>query len=146
MSEPDPIYNGRPIKSENEESPKQSDKIEKIKAAVAAMTNNPQSVRSNEERSAELMHETLTVEIEKLRQELQDIKWNRWMRIIIGAVVMGFEVVYIFMVLDVLRHNTTLDSVHQLSDGVLIALLTTTTANMLALLAFIIKYLFPQRR
>ena len=112
-----------------------SSPIETVKNLI---NNSSDNFKDEEQRAAKLTND-------KLQQELNDIKVNRYIRGGMIVAILWFEIWYIKRVLNIVDNDAILFG-YQLSDSVMIALLTTTTANMLALLAFIIKYLFPQRK
>lgn len=69
------------------------------------------------------------------------LKWVYGVSIII--VLSAWEVFVIYYSIQQL--NPCNKCVHKISDAVFIALLTTATANILALPAIILKYLFPKK-
>ena len=79
-------------------------------------------------------------QIEKLREEVESLKQDREQRKIFGYIIFGFMCVYMAAAL-VLVFLSGFHSV-ELSDGVLITLLTTTLANVIGIFNFVAKYLF----
>lgn len=79
-------------------------------------------------------------------EKLANLKWTRWLRIGFSIVVFLAVCLYMKIVLDIVYRCGNLFNGFYLNTTVLVTLLTTTTANILAILGFIIKFLFPQNR
>ena len=141
MSEEDSVY-GKNIKKAPVNEKKQGSIFDRL---VDELEDNIRydDTANEERRSAEFDADKKRIELKTAQAMLRDITINQWFRGGMIVVITVCEIVYVCNVLCIIKNNA--ESYH-LTDAVLIALLTTTTANMLALLAFIIKYLFPQRK
>lgn len=80
------------------------------------------------------------LEIARLQEELTGLKQDREQRKIFSYSLFGFMCVYMAtaLVITILSGSSSL----HLSDTVLVALLTTTLADVIGVFAFVAKYLF----
>lgn len=74
---------------------------------------------------------------------LLDFSRKSEMRVAYANNIFTLVCIYLCVVGVILWKSAVFLNGFQLSDNVLIALLTTTTANVLGLFAFVVKYLFP---
>ena len=93
--------------------------------------------------SASIDSEIKRLERDKLQEELKSIRQNRLSRRVYAfsifiLICVWFSII-ILIVFGVGKEWLTL------SDSVLIALITTTTANVAAFLLIVVKYLFPTK-
>ena len=80
------------------------------------------------------------------KEKLADLKWTRRLRIGFSIIIFLAVCVYMGFVLNIVYRCGNLFNGFYLNTTVLVTLLTTTTANILAILGFIVKFLFPQNR
>lgn len=78
-----------------------------------------------------------------LDEKIKDIRTDRWLRIGFAIIALCGVYYYGYHVIEILYKQGGFN-MFVLSEGVLITLLTTTTANVLILLHIIAKYLFPK--
>lgn len=96
-------------------------------------------ITSSEEDSAQ------KIAIEDRREDLENKKQNRNQRKSYGNKLFVFLCVYMGLVFLVLLLCGFSLFGFTLSDTVLIALITTTTANVVGIFAFVVHYLFPTK-
>lgn len=100
---------------------------------ITASTYAAKLLESNEEIAKRLSNKDKNTDI--------CLKWVYGVSIIL--VLAGWEIFVIYF--SIKQLNPFDKYVHKVSDTVFIALLTTATANILALPAIILKYLFPKK-
>ena len=74
-------------------------------------------------------------------QEASRLWWDKWLRIVFGCSLFALVVYWLTAVLGVVERQHGPD---RLSDAVLVALVATTTVNVLGLLYIVARYLSPQ--
>jgi uncharacterized membrane protein YfbV (UPF0208 family) len=84
-----------------------------------------------------------SLNIEKLSEEVKELKQQRIQRRVFAICLFAFIAMYMCAVI-VLVYLIAL-GVAELTDAVLVALLTTTTANVLGLFVIVAKYIFRAR-
>lgn len=100
--------------------------------------------------NAKLVEDTRTIAHRNaiLEQEASRLWWDKYLRIAATLVIFQVVIFWLWSVLQVLREqgisSDTGPSPNRLGDSVLIALLGTTTVNVLGLLFIVARYLFPQ--
>lgn len=80
------------------------------------------------------------IKIGKLQEEVESLRQDRKQRKIFGYIIFGFMCVYMAASLTLVFFNGF--GIVELSDGVLVALLTTSLANVIGIFNFVAKYLF----
>lgn len=127
-----------------------------MKLEELAKLINPQSY--SEYPSGENKTEIGEIDIEKLRgreeldsmkvsnklrwEELENRKQDRAQRKRYANYIFGFLCIYMLLVFCILIMSGFCDIKFELSDSVIIALITTTTANIIGIFVFVVKYLF----
>ena len=96
-------------------------------------------ITSSEEDSAQ------RIAIEDRREDLENKKQNRNQRKSYGNRLFWFLCGYMILVFLILFFCGFSLSGFTLSDTVLVALITTTTANVIGIFAFVVHYLFPTK-
>ena len=79
----------------------------------------------------------------KLRLKNQRYGWNTVLRILFSIVYTCLLIVWLNKVIHILIHNNICG--YKLSDSVLIALLVTSTANVIGMVVIVLKNLFPEK-
>ena len=93
-----------------------------------------------EENPKQLKIDYLHTQIDKLKEEVESLKQDRRQRKIFSYIIFGFMCIY--MVVSLLVVFLKGFGVMDLSDGVLIALMTTSLASVIGVFNFVAKYLF----
>lgn len=88
------------------------------------------------------MHEE--IERENKREDLEGKKQDRHQRKLFAGAIFTFMCLYMAAALTITFLCGL--SIMILSDSVLIALLTTTLADVIGVFSFVAKYLFPERK
>lgn len=83
---------------------------------------------------------------EMLQEQLFGMKQNRKLRLWFSFIVLVGVGTYVGFVINIIYKCGHIFNFFQLETEVIITLLTTTTANIVALLAFVVRYLFPQNK
>ena len=78
-----------------------------------------------------------SLKIKKLEEEIEDLRQDRELRKLFSKRIFWFVVCYIFSVVF---------NYAECSDTVVVTLLSTTTANVVALFAFVARYLYNIRK
>lgn len=84
------------------------------------------------------------IAIQLKQEELDSLKQDREQRKVFSYVIFGFVCVYMVLVLGAVILDGA--SFIDVSDGVLITLLGTTTIDIIGLFAIVARYLFPKRK
>ncbi|MCZ8298285.1 MAG: hypothetical protein O9282_07965 [Flavobacterium sp.] len=79
----------------------------------------------------------------RLRLKNQRYGWNTVLRIVFSIVYTWLLIVWLNKVIHILTHNNLCG--YKLSDNVLIALLVTSTANVIGMVVIVLKNLFPEK-
>ncbi len=79
----------------------------------------------------------------RLRLKNQRYGWNTVLRIVFSIVYTWLLIVWLNKVIHILTHNNICG--YKLSDNVLIALLVTSTANVIGMVVIVLKNLFPEK-
>ena len=79
----------------------------------------------------------------RLRLKNQRYGWNTVLRIVFSIVYTWLLIVWLNKVIHILTHNNICG--YKLSDNVLIALLATSTANVIGMVVIVLKNLFPEK-
>ncbi len=79
----------------------------------------------------------------RLRLKNQRYGWNTVLRIVFSIVYTWLLIVWLNKVIHILTHNYLCG--YKLSDNVLIALLVTSTANVIGMVVIVLKNLFPEK-
>ena len=79
-----------------------------------------------------------------LDEKIKDIQTDRTLRIVFAFAICAGVFLYIYHVIGILYAQGEFN-MFVLDNSVLITLLTTTTANVIALLVIVAKYLFPNK-
>jgi hypothetical protein len=79
----------------------------------------------------------------RLRLKNQRYGWNTFLRILFSIVYTWLLIVWLNKVIHILIHNNICG--YKLSDNVLIALLVTSTANVIGMVVIVLKNLFPEK-
>lgn len=87
---------------------------------------------------------SIDIETELKREELENRKQDRTSRKRYSWLLFSFLIVYLAAVFILLFLCAYKCSCFELSDKVIITLLTTTTANVISIFAFVVKYLFSR--
>jgi hypothetical protein len=91
-----------------------------------------------------------TLQLDKLQHELESLKQDTALRKKFARRISLLVVAWLFVVLLMLGSNrfavTISNHSFRLSDNVLLALVGSTTANVLGIFVIVIHYLFPDRR
>lgn len=118
-----------------------SEFIKKVKS-FSPISNTTFDV--NKEENKDLKEDNKAWKKLEERDKETDIRLKLFYGIFIIVVLLMWEIFVIY--LSIKQLNPCDKCVRKLSDPVFIALLTTTTANILALPTIVIKYLFPHYR
>lgn len=86
--------------------------------------------------------DALTVANNLRREELENRKQDRAQRKVYADNIFAFLSVYMAVVMILLWKCASQYNSFYLSDSVIIALITTTTANVIGIFVFVVKYLF----
>lgn len=97
-----------------------------------------------EQTSNELTTDYLRAQIERLKEEIEGLKQDRKQRKIFSYVIFAFMCLYMAASLAAVYLSGRGFII--LSDGVLIALLTTSLANVIGVFNFVAKYLFNPKK
>lgn len=117
--------------------------------AIAADTtpdSGKESVPGCEDASTQmssLMVDVQRKKIEKLDEELQDLRQDRGQRRVFSYVLFGFMSVYVLLILAVVVCCGV--GCMRLSDTVLVTLLSTTVADVVGVFSFVAKYLYRSK-
>ena len=79
----------------------------------------------------------------RLRLKNQRYGWNTVLRIVFSIAYTWLLIVWLNKVIHILTHNNLCG--YKLSDNVLIALLVTSTANVIGMVVIVLKNLFPEK-
>lgn len=93
---------------------------------------------------SEVSMEDEEIERENRREDLEGKKQDRHQRKIFAGALFAFMCAYMAVALLIVFLCGF--SIMGLSDGVLIALLTTTLADVIGVFSFVAKYLFPAKK
>ena len=85
---------------------------------------------------------TMTVANEIRNEELENRRQDRAQRKVYADNLFTFLCFYMILVFFILYKSGSLYNSFELSDSVIIALITTTTANIIGIFAFVVRYLF----
>lgn len=83
-----------------------------------------------------------SAEVDKLKEEIENLKQNRSQRKKFAYWIFGFMCLYIIAVFAVLFFTGFRQGNFCLADSVLLMLLGTTTANVIGIFVIVAKYLF----
>lgn len=85
---------------------------------------------------------TMTVANKIRNEELENRRQDRAQRKVYADNLFTFLCFYMILVFFILYKSGSLYNSFELSDSVIIALITTTTANIIGIFAFVVRYLF----
>lgn len=85
---------------------------------------------------------TMTVANKIRNEELENRRQDRARRKVYADNLFTFLCFYMILVFFILYKSGSLYNSFELSDSVIIALITTTTANIIGIFAFVVRYLF----
>ncbi|WP_280205425.1 hypothetical protein [Bacteroides fragilis] len=85
---------------------------------------------------------TMTVANKIRNEELENRRQDRAQRKVYADNLFTFLCFYMILVFFILYKSGSLYNSFELSDSVIIALITTTTANIIGTFAFVVRYLF----
>lgn len=85
---------------------------------------------------------TMTVANKIRNEELENRRKDRAQRKVYADNLFTFLCFYMILVFFILYKSGSLYNSFELSDSVIIALITTTTANIIGIFAFVVRYLF----
>ncbi|WP_195487825.1 hypothetical protein [Bacteroides fragilis] len=85
---------------------------------------------------------TMTVANKIRNEELENRRQDRAQRKVHADNLFTFLCFYMILVFFILYKSGSLYNSFELSDSVIIALITTTTANIIGIFAFVVRYLF----
>lgn len=85
---------------------------------------------------------TMTVANKIRNEELENRRQDRAQRKVYADNLSTFLCFYMILVFFILYKSGSLYNSFELSDSVIIALITTTTANIIGIFAFVVRYLF----
>lgn len=85
---------------------------------------------------------TMTVTNKIRNEELENRRQDRAQRKVYADNLFTFLCFYMILVFFILYKSGSLYNSFELSDSVIIALITTTTANIIGIFAFVVRYLF----
>lgn len=85
---------------------------------------------------------TMTVANKIRNEELENRRQDRAQRKVYADNLLTFLCFYMILVFFILYKSGSLYNSFELSDSVIIALITTTTANIIGIFAFVVRYLF----
>lgn len=85
---------------------------------------------------------TMTVANKIRNEELENRRQDRAQRKVYADNLFTFLCFYMILVFFILYKRGSLYNSFELSDSVIIALITTTTANIIGIFAFVVRYLF----
>ena len=111
-----------------------------LKTNFLSATIKGHDITSSEEDSAQ------RIAIEDRREDLENKRQNRNQRKSYGNKLFVFLCVYMILVFIVLFFCGFSLFGFTLSDTVLVALITTTTANVIGIFAFVVRYLFYSKQ
>ena len=103
-------------------------------------TSEELSTNLSPHNASALATEYLRAEIDKLKEEVESLKQNRRQRKIFGFVIFGFMALYMATVLVLVYLKGF--GIADLSDAVIITLVTTSLASVIGIFNFVVKYLF----
>jgi len=101
--------------------------------------------QSEAKRDSDLEFYKKKLELHKKRLENLSFWLDIILRYCFFWLACGLVAYWIYNVVDILNTSGAKDNNFELSRGVLIALLTTTTANIIGIATIIARYLFPNR-
>jgi hypothetical protein len=133
---------------------------ELAKKEAKSLRRKPQEVRRDvlqsdrielENKKLDYQNQRLALENRRLELENRELdlknsqrQWDNWIRVAMVGVLSGLVAWWLSSVLIILDRRTR--DPDKLTDGVLIALLGTTTLNVVGLMYTIARYLFPQHK
>ena len=82
--------------------------------------------------------------IRKYKLRSERYRWNTGLRITFSVVYTILLICWLNKVIHILTHNNICG--YKLSDNVLIALLATSTANVIGMVVIVLKNLFPEKK
>lgn len=99
---------------------------------------------SENRKNTELIIEYLHTQIDRLKEEIKDIEQDREQRKFFGYLIFCFVCLYMIAAL-ILVYMQALH-VGDLSDAVIITLLSSSLASVVGIFNFVAKYLFPSKK
>lgn len=108
-------------------------------------TINKEDPDAEEKKVNALEYNKRVAEYNRLNEEVASIRQDREERKVYAGKIFDFLCVYMMCVGLLLFMSGSTTAVFQLSDSVLIAILGTTTTNVLGIFYFVANYLFPKR-
>ena len=116
------------------------DETIRVKISVAKLRLKEAEV---DQKRSKIDHRRSKIDLK--RSEVKDREQDRSERKKFAIFIFLFLVVYILWVMVVICGSGYLPFAFHLSDNLLIALITTTTANIISIFAIVTKYLFPKK-
>lgn len=97
-----------------------------------------------EEQHKKAFLDLYNAKIKKYKLRSERYRWNTILRIIFSVVYTCLLICWLNKVTHILTHNNLCG--YNLSDNVLVALLVTSTANVIGMVVIVLKNLFPEKK